>query len=93
LSFPVGTVSCLIYDKTREIKGSGKQWFADRWLFHRWGGQKDGKVWRVAANHKFAIEQHAVYQGLVLTVNHNIAYLRLMVRKLYGMLLSCLRVC
>jgi hypothetical protein len=31
-----GAISCTIYDKTREIKQSGKEWFADIWRLHGW---------------------------------------------------------
>jgi len=46
LSFAArGSVSCTIYDKTRELKRSGKEWFEDVWLANGWDGESD--VWRV----------------------------------------------
>jgi hypothetical protein len=40
-----GSVSCAIYDKTRELKHTGKEWFEDVWLANGW--DEEGKVWRV----------------------------------------------
>ncbi len=40
-----GPISCAIYDKTREVKRSGKLWFEDLWSSNGWGGT--GVVWRV----------------------------------------------
>lgn len=40
-----GSVSCAIYDKTRELKQSGKEWFEDVWLANGW--DEESKVWRV----------------------------------------------
>src|SRR5579872_1290357 len=41
-----GSLSCTIYDKTREMKQSGKEWFCDIWRLHDWR-EEDGPVWRV----------------------------------------------
>src|SRR5260370_42389992 len=51
-----GTLSCTIYDKTREIKQS------DIWRLHGWDDVKDGAVWRV--EFKFKREAlHELQQG------------------------------
>ena len=43
-----GVMSCTIYDKSREMKKSGKEWFADLWSAPgRDWSVDDGPVWRV----------------------------------------------
>lgn len=39
------TIMCRIYDKTKEIKKSGKEWFKEIWKKNNWNEQKP--VWRV----------------------------------------------
>ena len=57
-----GALSCTIYDKTREMKQSGKEWFTDIWRLHGWDEVKDGAVWRV--EFKFKREAlHELQQG------------------------------
>src|SRR5205814_6498276 len=57
-----GALSCTIYDKTREMKQSGKEWFTDIWRLHGWDEAKDGAVWRV--EFKFKREAlHELQQG------------------------------
>src|SRR2546423_13255725 len=41
-----GVLSCTIYDKSREMKQSGKEWFCDIWRSHGWCEDEDGSVWR-----------------------------------------------
>jgi len=57
-----GALSCTIYDKTREMKQSGKEWFTDIWRLHGWDEARDGAVWRV--EFKFKREAlHELQQG------------------------------
>ena len=57
LSFaPKGTVSCLIYEKSREMKRSGKEWFEDKWLANGW--EEGQAVWRV----EFRFEREALHE-------------------------------
>src|SRR6266852_8539580 len=51
-----GPMSCCIYDKTRELKRSGKIWFEDLWLQNGW---EDGQtVWRV----EFRFKREALHE-------------------------------
>jgi hypothetical protein len=45
------SLSCRIYDKSRELKQSGKEWFLDLWRAHGWS-EEDGCVWRVEFSFK-----------------------------------------
>ena len=45
------SLSCRIYDKTREIEQSGRAWVYDLWRVHGWS-EIDGKVWRVEVSFK-----------------------------------------
>jgi hypothetical protein len=45
------SLSCRIYDKTREIEQSGKAWVYDLWHAHGWS-EDDGTVWRVEVSFK-----------------------------------------
>ncbi|HEU5376774.1 MAG TPA: hypothetical protein VFV38_15165, partial [Ktedonobacteraceae bacterium] len=53
---PKGTLSCLIYEKSRELKQSGKEWFEDKWLANDWDGIQP--VWRV----EFRFEREALHE-------------------------------
>ncbi len=61
-----GSLSCVIYDKTREIKRSDKQWFADLWKANGWDG--DSQVWRVECRFKrdalHELKQEGVFHGI-----------------------------
>lgn len=46
------SLSCRIYDKTREILLSGKDWVRDLWRVHGWLEADGGKVWRVEISFK-----------------------------------------
>ena len=46
-----GPLSLTIYDKSRELKKSGKQWFDDLWRAHGWS-EEDERVWRVELRYK-----------------------------------------
>jgi len=46
-----GPLSLTIYDKSREVKKSGKGWFAELWRLHGWS-EEDGHVWRVELKYK-----------------------------------------
>ena len=53
-----GVLSCTIYDKTREMKQSGKEWFCDIWRLHGWDEDEDGSVWRV----EFKFKRQALHE-------------------------------
>src|SRR5258706_2197481 len=53
-----GVLSCTIYDKSREMKQSGKEWFCDIWRSHGWREDEDGSVWRV----EFKFKRQAVHE-------------------------------
>jgi len=62
-----GALSCTIYDKTREMKQSGKEWFADIWRSQGWR-EEDGPVWRVEFKFKrqalHELRQEGVFWGI-----------------------------
>ncbi len=45
------SLSCRVYDKTREVEQSGKEWVLDLWCARGWS-ELDGKVWRVEVSFK-----------------------------------------
>jgi len=51
---PRGPMSCTIYDKTREIKKSGKVWMEDVWRSNAWNEDEDKVVIRI--EYKFSRE-------------------------------------
>ncbi len=54
-----GVMSCTIYDKSREMKKSGKEWFADLWAAPgRDWSVEDGPVWRV----EFKFKRQALHE-------------------------------
>jgi hypothetical protein len=53
-----GALSSTIYDKTREMKQSGKEWFVDIWRLHGWDEAGDGAVWRV----EFKFKREALHE-------------------------------
>ena len=58
-----GAMSCTIYDKTREMRKSGKHWFADLWrLRSQWDEEQEPSVWRVEMKFKRQM-LHEVKQG------------------------------
>lgn len=50
-------LSCRIYDKSREIEKSGKDWFSDLWRSRGWS-EDDGHVWRV----EFSFKREALHE-------------------------------
>jgi hypothetical protein len=46
-----------MYDKSRELKQSGKEWFLDLWRSHGWS-EEDGRVWRV----EFSFKREALHE-------------------------------
>ena len=54
-----GALSCRIYDKTREIMRSGKEWCRDLWALRGWS-ETDGAVWRV----EFSFKREALHDLL-----------------------------
>src|SRR5258706_7733862 len=63
-----GVISCTIYDKSREMKQSGKEWFCDIWRSHGWCEDEDGSVWRVEFKFKrqalHELHQEGVFWGI-----------------------------
>jgi hypothetical protein len=58
-------VRLTIYDKTREMRTSGKLWFVPLWEANGWDAEKSPVVWRVEA--KFSREAiHTIKQGNTL---------------------------
>jgi len=55
-----GPLSLSIYDKSRELRKSGKPWFEDLWRTHGWS-EDDGPVWRVELRYKREV-LHELYQ-------------------------------
>ncbi len=53
----VGALSCRLYDKTREVKKSGKEWLYDLWYGRGWS-EVDGPVWRV----EFSFKREALHE-------------------------------
>ncbi len=49
--YGLSALSCRIYDKSRELEQSGKEWFLDLWRAHGWS-EDDGCVWRVEFSFK-----------------------------------------
>ena len=47
-----GPVSCIIYEKSREIRRSGKGWFEDIWRVNGWSDVDEQKIWRVEMRFK-----------------------------------------
>lgn len=62
-----GPVSCVIYDKTREMERSEKPWFADLWRANGWS-EEDGPVWRVELRYRrealHELKQEGVFWGV-----------------------------
>ncbi len=63
-----GSVSVSIYDKTREIRQSGKEWFVDIWRHNGWMEEEDGQVWRV----ELRLKREALHELLVDEVFHGV---------------------
>jgi hypothetical protein len=53
---PEGSLSCLIYEKSRELRQSGKEWFEDKWFANGWDEKQP--VWRV----EFRFEREALHE-------------------------------
>ncbi len=47
-----GSVSCAIYEKSREIRRSGKEWFEDIWRANGWSEVDEQRIWRVEMRFK-----------------------------------------
>jgi len=59
------SVRVTIYDKTREMRSSGKLWFVPLWKANGWDEEKSPVIWRVEA--KFSREAiHTIKQGNTL---------------------------
>jgi hypothetical protein len=55
--YGLSALSCRIYDKSRELEQSGKEWFVDLWRSHGWS-EDDGCVWRV----EFSFKREALHE-------------------------------
>jgi hypothetical protein len=56
------SLSCRIYDKTREIEQAGKAWVYDLWRAHGWS-ETCGKVWRVEVSFKRDVLHELFQEG------------------------------
>ncbi len=65
---PRGSMSCTIYDKTREIKKSGKLWMEDVWRVNGWDEDEDETVIRL----EYKYSREAVHQMKQEGVFHGI---------------------
>lgn len=65
---PRGPMSCTMYDKTREIKKSGKLWMEDVWRVNGWDEDTDKVIWRIEFKFKrdslHELKQEDVFHGL-----------------------------
>lgn len=63
---PDGSLSAVIYHKSREAKRSGKLWFHDLWRCNGWDGES--QVWRVECRFKrealHELKQEGVFHGI-----------------------------
>lgn len=66
-----GPLSCTIYDKSREIIKSGKEWFEDAWRAHGWS-EDLGKVWRVEMKYKREALHELLQEKEGTTVFHGV---------------------
>ena len=62
-------LSCRIYDKSREIEKSGKEWFADLWRAHGWS-EDDRRVWRV----EFSFKREALHELHQANTSHKVVF-------------------
>ncbi len=65
---PRGPMSCTIYDKTREIKKSGKVWMEDVWRVNGWDEDEDAKVirieWKFSREALHELKHDEVFHGI-----------------------------
>ncbi len=62
-------LSCRIYDKSREIEKSGKDWFSDLWRSRGWS-EDDGHVWRV----EFSFKREALHELQQENGDHEVVF-------------------
>jgi len=62
-------LSCRMYDKSREIEQSGKEWFVDLWRAHGWS-EEDGGVWRV----EFSFKREALHELQQENTSHEVVF-------------------
>ena len=62
-------LSCRIYDKSREIEKSGKEWFIDLWRAHGCS-EDDGGVWRV----EFSFKREALHELQQETTSREVVF-------------------
>jgi hypothetical protein len=62
-------LSCRMYDKSREIEKSGKEWFVDLWCAHGWS-EDDGGVWRV----EFSFKREALHELQQENTSHEVVF-------------------
>jgi hypothetical protein len=58
-----------MYDKSREIKQSGKEWFLDVWHTHGWS-EEDGCVWRV----EFSFKREVLHEVQQENMSHEVLF-------------------
>jgi hypothetical protein len=63
------SLSCRMYDKSREIKQSGKEWFLDLWHTHGWS-EEDGCVWRV----EFCFKREVLHELQQENISHEVVF-------------------
>jgi hypothetical protein len=67
--YGLSALSCRIYDKSRELEQSGKEWFVDLWRAHGWS-EDDGCVWRV----EFSFKREALHELQQENTSHEVVF-------------------
>lgn len=67
--YGLSALSCRIYDKSRELAQSGKEWFVDLWRSHGWR-EDDGRVWRV----EFSFKREALHELQQENTSHEVVF-------------------
>lgn len=65
----LSSLSCRMYDKSRELVQSGKEWFVDLWRSHGWS-EDDGCVWRV----EFSFKREALHELQQENTSHEVVF-------------------
>lgn len=60
------SLSCRMYDKSRELEQSGKEWFLDLWCSHGWS-EEDGRV-------EFSFKREALHELQQENLSHEVAF-------------------
>jgi hypothetical protein len=67
--YGLSALSCRIYDKSRELVQSGKEWFVDLWRSRGWS-EDDGRVWRV----EFSFKREALHELQQENTSHEVVF-------------------